>query len=88
MPMLTFPMIFLSGVFSPVETGPRWMSVIAKINPATYGVAIIRQVTLGVTDFKLSLFGHTLSIWNDAGILAAFGAVMILLAMWSFSSQD
>ena len=88
MPMLTFPMIFLSGVFTPVETGPRWMSVISKINPATYGVAIIRQVALGVTDFELSLFGHTLSIWNNAGILAVFAAVMILLAMWSFSSQD
>ena len=88
MPMLTFPMIFLSGVFSPVEEGPLWMSIVAKINPATYGIAIIRQVALGVTTFELNLFGHTMSLWNNAGILAAFGLVMVLLAMRSFGSQE
>lgn len=88
MPMLTFPMIFLSGVFSPVEEGPLWMSIVAKINPATYGIAIIRQVALGVTTFELNLFGHTMSLWNNTGILAAFGLVMVLLAMRSFGSQE
>jgi ABC-2 type transport system permease protein len=91
MPMLTFPMIFLSGVFFSVEQGPPWLSIISKINPATYGVTIIRQIALGDlsgTSFELSLFGHSLSLWNDVGILAAFGAVMILLAMRFFGSQE
>ncbi|MBN1862451.1 MAG: ABC transporter permease [Dehalococcoidales bacterium] len=91
MPMLTFPMIFLSGVFYPIEAGPVWMSVISKINPATYGTTIIRQVALrgvpGAT-FDLSLFGHTMSLWDNVGILAAFAAVMILLGMHSFSRQE
>ncbi|MEJ2046593.1 MAG: ABC transporter permease [Dehalococcoidia bacterium] len=91
MPMLTFPMIFLSGVFFSVEDAPTWMSILSKINPATYGVTIIRQIALGgmsETTFGLSLFGHPLSLWNNAGILAAFGAIMILLAMRSFGSQE
>jgi len=91
MPMLTFPMIFLSGVFYPIEEGPHWMSIISKINPATYGVTIIRQVALRETSgaaFKLSLFGHTMSLWNNVGVLAAFAALMILLAMHSFGSQE
>ncbi len=91
MPMLTFPMVFLSGVFSPVEEGPLGMSIVAKINPATYGIAIIRQVALrempGAT-FELNLFGHTMSPWDNAGVLAAFGLVMVLLAMRSFGSQE
>jgi len=91
MPMLTFPMIFLSGVFLPLEGGPAWMSILTKINPATYGIATIRQVALGTTSgttFGLSLFGHTMSPWNNVGILAAFGALMILLGMRSFGSQE
>ena len=91
MPMLTFPMIFLSGVFFPLEGVPAWISVLTKINPATYGIATIRQVALGTTSgttFGLSLFGHAMSPWNNVGVLATFGAVMILLAMQSFSRQE
>ena len=91
MPMLTFPMVFLSGVFFSVEAGPAWLNVISKINPATYGVTIIREVTLGGgsgNTFELNLFGHTMSLWDNVGVLAAFGSVMILLAMRSFGSQE
>jgi len=91
MPMLTFPMIFLSGVFFPLEGVPAWMSILTRINPATYGIATIRQVALGGMSgsaFELNLLGHTMSLWNNVGVLATFGAVMILLAMWSFSRQD
>ncbi len=88
MPMITFPMMFLSGVFFPVEEVPLWMSILTKINPATYGIATIRQVALGGPAFELNLFGHTMSLWNNVGILAAFGVVMILLAVRSFGSQE
>ena len=91
MPMLTFPMIFLSGVFFSVEDVPLWMNILSKINPATYGVTIIRHIALGEMSgatFELSLFGHPMSLWNNVGILAAFGAVMILIAMRSFGSQE
>ncbi|MBA7630312.1 hypothetical protein ES703_37833 [subsurface metagenome] len=91
MQMLLFPMIFLSGVFFPLQGVPAWMSILAKINPATYGIATIRQVALAQTSgstFGLNLFGHNMSLWNNVAVLAAFGAVMILLAMRSFSRQD
>ena len=91
MQMLLFPMIFLSGVFFPLQGVPAWMSILTKINPATYGIATIRQVTLGETSgstFGLNLLGHTMSLWDNVTVLAAFGAVMILLAMRSFSRQD
>lgn len=90
MQMLMFPMVFLSGVFFPVQGLPSWMNVLVKINPATYGIAPIRQVMLGTSDstFSISLFGHVMSIWDNIGIMAVFGIVMILLAMWSFSNQE
>lgn len=91
MQMLMFPIVFLSGVFFPLEGLPAWMSVVVKINPATYGIAPIRQVILGATassTFAINLFGHTLSLWENIALLAVFGTVMIFLAMWSFSHQE
>jgi len=91
MQMLMFPMVFLSGVFFPLEGLPAWMSVLVKINPATYGIAPIRQVVLGASpdaSFAISVFGHTMSIWDNIIVLGVFGAVMILLAMWSFGNQE
>lgn len=91
MQMLMFPMVFLSGVFFPVQGLPGWMNVLVKINPATYGIAAIRQVMLPAlpgSAFTINLLGHTMSLWDDIGVLAAFGAIMIVLAMWSFSNQE
>jgi ABC-2 type transport system permease protein len=91
MQMLMFPMVFLSGVFFPLQDLPSWMSALVKINPATYGIAPIRQVVLGASPdspFNINLFGHTMSIWDNIAVMAAFGVIMIILAMWSFSSQE
>jgi ABC-2 type transport system permease protein len=91
MQILMFPMIFLSGVFFPMQGLPAWMSVLVRINPATYGIAPIRQVVLGTSvdsPYSITLFGHVMSIWDNIAVMAAFGAVMIILAMWSFGSQE
>ena len=91
MQMLMFPMVFLSGAFFPLEGLPSWMSVLVKLNPATYGITPIRQVMLGIdpeSSFGIVLFGQTMSLWNNVTILAGFAAVMILLAVWSFGNQQ
>jgi ABC-2 type transport system permease protein len=91
MQMLMFPMIFLSGVFFPMQNLPAWMSFIVKINPASYGVASIREVVLGVSKnspFSISLFGHIMTIWESIAIMAVFGVIMVMLAMWSFGRQE
>jgi len=91
MQMLMFPMMFLSGIFFPVQGLPAWMNVLVKINPATYGIAPIRQIMLGSSPdspFAISILGYNLSIWNNVILMIIFAAVMILLAMWSFTTQD
>jgi len=91
MQMLMFPMVFLSGVFFPLQGLPVWMSILVKLNPATYGIAPIRQVMLGAppdSPFAINLLGHTMSLWDNIAVLAVFGVIMILLAIWSFSSQE
>jgi len=91
MQMLMFPMVFLSGVFFPLQGLPAWMNVLVKLNPATYGIAPIRQVILGTlpdSPFGISVLGHTMSLWDNVTVLAVFGIAMILLAMWSFGNQE
>ena len=91
MQMMMFPMVFLSGVFFPLQGLPPWMNSLVKINPATYGIAPLRQVILGASPdspFAISIFGHTMSLWDNVAVLATFGTVMILLAMWSFGNQE
>ncbi|GAI39461.1 unnamed protein product, partial [marine sediment metagenome] len=82
---------FLSGAFFPMQGLPAWMNILVKLNPATYGITSIRQVVLGAlpdSSFTINLLGHTMSLWDNIGVLAAFGVIMTLLAMWSFSSQE
>ncbi|WP_152412822.1 ABC transporter permease [Nitrolancea hollandica] len=96
MNFLMFPLFFLSGALFPLNNIPGWLMVLTRINPATYGVDAIRKVALSAGDLppevgaKLgaSLFGHSLNPWVDGLIVLAFSAVMIMLAMRSFSVQE
>ena len=98
--LMIFPLIFLSGVFFPIDGVPAWLQVVAKVNPLTYGVDAIRQVFLGpqlvspladsADGFTLgvTLFGHRMGILEDAILVGAIGSVFLLAGVWSFSRQE
>ena len=94
--LIIFPLIFLSGIFFPVNNVPVWLEVLSKVNPLTYGVDAIRQLflageaaaTTGDFVFGVTVFGHTMSIAEDILIVAVFGVIVMLLAIWSFSRQE
>ncbi|MBP1708180.1 MAG: type transporter [Chloroflexi bacterium] len=103
MQIIIFPLMFLSGVFFPVNTVPTWMAVIAKINPVTYGVDAIRQVILGKEMFPpgaapgqlmvsnpigVTVFGHTMTVGEDVLVVVGIGVILLVLAIWSFSRQE
>jgi len=103
MQIVIFPLMFLSGVFFPVNTVPAWMAFIPKINPVTYGVDAIRQIFLGKEIAALSgsmgqsqasriigvtVFGHTMTIAEDVMVVIAIGIILLAAAIWSFSRQD
>jgi ABC-2 type transport system permease protein len=90
---LVFPLIFLAGVFFPVNNVPTWLSVLSKIDPVTYGVDAIRQLFLGGSAagssiIGVTIFGHTMTMWQDLGIVAGFGAILMVLGILSFSQQE
>jgi ABC-2 type transport system permease protein len=89
--LIIMPLIFLAGVFYPVNNIPVWMEVISKVNPLTYGVDAIRQVFLGsegAASIGVTIFGHTMTILEDVLIVAAFGTILLVLSIWSFGRQE
>jgi len=89
--LIIMPLIFLAGIFYPVNNVPVWMEVISKVNPLTYGVDAIRQVFLGsegAATIGVTVFGHTMTILEDILVVAAFGAILLVLSVWSFSRQE
>jgi len=86
---LIMPMFFLSGAFFPLRDLPGWMSVLTRIDPVSYGVDPMRRVLLG-SDLApgIKIGGHVLGTPEDVVILAVFAAVMLLLAIRGFESQE
>lgn len=100
MQILIMPLVFMSGVFFPVNNVPAWMEVVSKINPLTYGVDAIRQVFLGVGSaagdavegggytIGVTVFDHTMTVLDDAIVMAALGAVLLSAAIWAFNKVE
>jgi len=99
--LIVFPLIFLSGIFFPVNNVPVWLQIISKVNPLTYGVDAIRQIFLGSDSapvrgaignstpvIGITVFGHTMTVLEDVMVIAILGVVMILAATWSFNKQE
>jgi ABC-2 type transport system permease protein len=92
MQMLVFPMVFLAGVFFPVDSVPLWMEVLSKVNPVTYGVDAIRQIFLGsapaAAGLGVTVFDHTMSLAEEVVIVGGLGVVLMGAAVWAFRRQD
>lgn len=94
-----FPAMFLSGIFFPINNVPAWMDVLVKINPVTYAVAPIREIALSEqlaaipadAPFQIThveWFGYTLSTWEELGVVVAFGAVMLAIAIRAIRATE
>ena len=98
MQLMIFPLMFLSGIFFPVNNVPTWLQVISKANPLTYGVDAIRQVMLGVSGTSslaadgaplgVTVFGHTMGVLEDAALLVVLALALMTAAVWSFNRQE
>jgi ABC-2 type transport system permease protein len=67
-----FPMVFLCGVFLPVEAMPVPVQVIAHLFPLTYAVDAFRQVLTGLL--------HTSLMVRNVAALTVFFALFLMLA--------
>jgi len=87
--ILIFPLIFLAGVFFPVNSVPPWMEVISKVNPLTYGVDAIRQLFIGSSaSLGVVVFGHTMTIVEEVLMVSALSAILLGGAIVAFNRQE
>ncbi len=74
------PLFMLSPALFPLELLPNWLATIAKLNPVTYAVLLVREMMTGVSEGGISAI---LSI----GVIAVFVLAMIALASYVFTRE-
>jgi ABC-2 type transport system permease protein len=96
MNFLMMPIFFLAGALFPLQGLPVWMTVLTRLDPASYGIDPLRRTVLGAAGVPshvldglgLTLFGQTLAIWVEEALLIGFGLVMLSFAIRSFQHRD
>jgi len=74
--LITFPMMFLSGVFFPLGSMPNWLQPLINIMPLKYGVNALREPMLNGKGID--------AIWQDLLILAVIFVVCMAFAIRYF----
>ena len=96
MNFLMMPIFFLSGALFPLTGLPDWMTVLTRIDIASYGIDPIRRVVLGgagipnaaLDKVSLSLNGQPLPILGEVLILVVVGMVFLSFAVRAFRHRD
>lgn len=85
MQVIIFPMFFLSGAFFPLTSVPKWMEIISKINPLTYGVDAFRQIIIDseIVINNLSIY----PVYIDTLFLLGFALLTVSLAVLAFNKK-
>lgn len=77
--LVSMPIMFLSGVFFPVQTMPPLLQGVAQFLPVTYAADALRGVM--VKGFTLS------QVMPDLFAMIAFGALTFALSIWMFKRE-
>ncbi|TET40848.1 MAG: multidrug ABC transporter permease [Dehalococcoidia bacterium] len=79
MPLIVFPIFFLSGALFPLESMPAGIRYIMYIDPLTYGVDGLRGSLVGGAAFPL---------WLDFTVLLVVSIVLASLGAYFFSKME
>jgi len=77
--VVQFPLMFLSGIFFPLEILPSWLKSIATFMPLTYLGDALRQTMVGGTPF--------VPLWVDFAVLAGWLVVTLGISARFFRWQ-
>lgn len=70
--LVRFPLVFISGVFVPVEEMPAWGQTIASASPLTYFIDLTRYSTTGVSYYSPPI---------DLAVLAVFTLLFLVVSI-------
>lgn len=77
--LITFPMMFLSGTFFPVNTMPQYLQNFAHVLPLFYVIDGLNQVMI---------YNNTSQMLYDAAIVLAGAIVVFVLAIVLFKWRE
>jgi ABC-2 type transport system permease protein len=80
--IVSFLMMFLSGVFFPIETMPDWLQPISNLLPLTYFAEGLRDSMV----YETGLFSSTL--WFGIGVLVIWGAISFIIGSWLYKRKS
>jgi len=78
----SFLMMFLSGVFFPIETMPEWLQPVSVVLPLTYFVEGLRESMVYAEGLSSGTF------WLGIGILMLWGIVSFLIGSLLYKSKS
>ena len=76
---LGLPLFMLSPALFPLELVPDWLAIVAKLNPVTYSVLLIRGMMTGTT--------QAVSVALDLAVISGFVIVMVAVASYVFTRE-
>lgn len=98
MQLVLFPMLFLSGALFPLGGLPAWLAVLTRINPLTYAIDPLRRAVFSAQNMTpaaaarfstgVTIFGYTLPVAVELGIVVIFAAVFFGLAVNGFGHAE
>ena len=80
--MFFFVMIFvlMGGLFTSIDSMPDWAKIVARFNPVSYLIEVMRMIMLKGSGFK--------TIWTQLSIVALFGLVFNSLAILNYKKTS
>ncbi|PWB42011.1 MAG: hypothetical protein C3F10_13925 [Dehalococcoidia bacterium] len=75
---ITLPLVFMSNAFVPVEALPRWMEIVARLNPLTYAIEAMRLPIIKGWDGDILV---------ALGVLGAFSLACLAVGASQFNRQ-
>ncbi len=71
--LIKFPLVFISGIFVPLDQMPLWGLVLSVLSPLSYFTDLVRYSFTG---------NHFFPVWIDIGALAVFTLVFTVGTMY------
>lgn len=76
---LGMPLFMLSPALFPLELLPPWLALVARMNPVTYSVLLIRQMMTGTAQAS--------SVILEIGVICGFVVAMVAIADYVFTRE-
>jgi ABC-2 type transport system permease protein len=88
LPLLMFPLIFLSGAFTPVNDLPIILEILKLINPLSYGVDLARHIIFAGEPSEILEVVAPSNFYLDIFLFSFLGLVFFTVGTYLFANKE